>query len=209
MENKVIHLNISLHPEKLLIAYDEDGKVEVCGSTVTEVKQKAVEAVQALYGKDCQVRFSYVYVEEAYQTLFEKAITLVLEKHRGQKDKAGKPYYGHVIRVSQDLINPKQKMVGLLHDIIEDTDVTPEFLLQEGFPQEIVDGILSVTRRPNEDYQDFVDRASRNEIGRFVKMADLEDNMNIFRLNEITEEDRLRLNKYLKAWRKLDALLNN
>ena len=209
MENKVIHLNISLHPEKLLIAYDEDGKVEVCGSTVTEVKQKAVEAVQALYGKAYEVCFFYVYVPEDYQALFEKAITLVLEKHRGQMDKAGKPYYGHVIRVSQDLINPKQKMVGLLHDIIEDTDVTPEFLLQEGFPQEIVDGILSVTRRPNEDYQDFVDRASRNEIGRFVKMADLEDNMNIFRLNEITEEDRLRLNKYLKAWRKLDALLNN
>ena len=209
MENKVIYINLSLHPEKLLVASDEDGKVEVCGSMVAEVKQKAVEAVHTHYGKAYEVCFYYVYVAEDYQALFDKAVSLVLEKHRGQVDKAGKPYYGHVIRVSQNLIDTKQKLVGLLHDIIEDTDVTAEFLLQEGFPQEIVDGIVSVTRQEGEDYQDFVDRASRNEIGRYVKMADLEDNMNIFRLNEITEEDRLRLNKYLKAWRKLDALLND
>ena len=207
MENKEIHLNISLQEEKILVAYDAEDKVEVCGQTVADVKQKAVEAVQALYGKDCQVRFSYVYVEEAYQALFEKAIILMLEKHRGQKDKAGKPYYGHLIRVSQEVFTGKRKIVALLHDSIEDTDVTPEYLLQQGFPQEIVKAVEAISRREGESYEDFIDRVAQNPLATIVKLSDLEDNMNLFRLNEITEEDRLRLNRYLKAHRKLEQLV--
>ena len=91
MEKKEIHLNISLQEEKILVAYDAEDKVEVCGQTVADVKRKAIEAVQALYGKDYQVSFSYIYVEEEYQALFEKAIGLMLEKHRGQRIRRGSP----------------------------------------------------------------------------------------------------------------------
>ena len=206
MEKKEIHLNISLQEEKILVAYDAEDKVEVCGQTVADVKRKAIEAVQALYGKDYQVSFSYIYVEEEYQALFEKAISLMLEKHRGQKDKAGKPYYGHLIRVSQDVFTGKRKIVALLHDIVEDTDTTPEYLLQQGFPSEIVEAVDAISHREDESYEDFIDRVDQNPLATTVKISDLEDNMNIFRLTEITEEDRLRLNKYLKAWRKLVEL---
>lgn len=206
MENKEIHLNISLQEEQILIAYDAEDKLEVCGPTVADVKQKAIEAVQALYGKDCQVSFSYIYVEEEYQALFEKAIGLMLEKHRGQMDKAGKPYYGHLIRVAQDVFTGKRKIVALLHDIVEDTDATPEFLLQQGFPSEIVEAVDAISHREDESYEAFINRVAQNPLATTVKISDLEDNMDIFRLKEITEEDRLRLNKYLKAWRQLVEL---
>lgn len=206
MEKKEIHLNISLQEEQILVAYDAEDKLEVCGPTVADVKQKAIEAVQALYGKDYQVSFSYIYVEEEYQALFEKAIGLMLEKHRGQMDKAGKPYYGHLIRVAQDVFTGKRKIVALLHDIVEDTDATPEFLLQQGFPSEIVEAVDAISHREDESYEAFINRVAQNPLATTVKISDLEDNMDIFRLNEITEEDRLRLNKYLKAWRQLVEL---
>ncbi|MBQ6038168.1 MAG: DUF469 family protein [Bacteroidaceae bacterium] len=131
----------------------------------------------------------------------------MLEKHCGQVDKSGKPYYGHLIRVSQDVFTGKRKIVALLHDIVEDTDVTPEFLLQQGFPQEIVDAVVAISRKEDETYEDFIDRVAQNKLATEVKLSDLEDNMNIFRLQEITEEDRLRLNRYLKAHRKLEELV--
>ena len=91
----------------------------------------------------------------------------------------------------------------MLHDTIEDTEVTAEYLLMEGFSRNIVDAILSVTRNKNESYEDFIKRSRLNPIGRQVKLHDLEDNMDITRLNELTEKDICRLNKYLKAYKYL------
>lgn len=90
-------------------------------------------------------------------------------------------------------------MVALLHDIIEDTDVTAEYLLAEGFPQSVVDGILSVTKREGENYQDFVARAKQNPIGRVVKLYDLEDNLDLSRLDDLTPEVEQRCIKYRAA----------
>lgn len=71
----------------------------------------------------------------------------------------------------------------------------------EGFPRNIVDAILSVTRNEDENYEDFIKRSRLNPIGRQVKLHDLEDNMDITRLNELTEKDIYRLNKYIKAYK--------
>lgn len=86
---------------------------------------------------------------------------------------------------------------------IEDTNITPEYLLSEGFPSNIVDAILSVTRNEDESYDDFIKRSRLNSIGRQVKLHDLEDNMDITRLEELSEKDISRLNKYLRAYRYL------
>ena len=96
--------------------------------------------------------------------------------------------------------------LALLHDTIEDTYVTGEYLQEQGFPEEIVEGILSVTKHEGETYEEFVRRASINPIGKEVKRADLEDNMDIRRLKEITDEDVKRLRKYLRAWQYLTDL---
>jgi (p)ppGpp synthase/HD superfamily hydrolase len=139
-----------------------------------------------------------------YNYLLQKADIIAEQYHKGQIDKAGADYIAHPRRVSEHCDGMKAKIVALLHDTIEDTEITSDFLLDQGFPQEIVDAVLSVTRLPNESYDDFITRASLNPIGREVKIADLRDNMNITRLDyPLQEKDFERLNKYLKAYKRL------
>lgn len=134
-------------------------------------------------------------------SLLEKALQIAVKAHSGQTDKAGAAYIFHPIRVANRCKTDEERIVALLHDAIEDTEVTAEYLLKEGFPRNIVDAILSVTHNKDESYEDFIKRARLNPIGRRVKLNDLEDNMDITRLNELTEKDIFRLNKYLKAYR--------
>ena len=135
--------------------------------------------------------------------LLEKTLAIATEAHKGQIDKAGAPYIFHPIRVSNRCSTDEERIVALLHDTIEDTKVTSEYLLSEGFPRNMVDAILSVTHNENESYEDFIKRSRLNPIGKQVKLHDLEDNMDITRLNEITKKDTIRLNKYLKAYKYL------
>ena len=135
--------------------------------------------------------------------LLEKALVIATKAHEGQKDKAGSPYILHTIRVSNRCLTDEEKIVALLHDVIEDTNVSASDLLASGFPRNIVEAVLSVTRNEGEIYEDFVIRSKQNPIGRQVKLHDLEDNMDITRFNQLTEKDLVRLNKYLKAYRSL------
>ena len=139
-----------------------------------------------------------------YSELFDLALKIAIQAHKEQKDKSGREYVMHPIRVAERCKDPRAKIVALLHDTIEDTSVTAEYLRSEGFPDEIISGVLSVTKREGETYDAFVTRASENRIGREVKIADLEDNMDIRRLDVITDEDVTRLRKYLKAWQYLN-----
>ena len=134
------------------------------------------------------------------QFLYDKALQIAVRAHKGQKDKAGHDYILHPIRVSERCDDPRAKIVALLHDTIEDTNVTADYLREEGFTEEIVEAVLAVTRREGEEYNDYVRRAAQNELGRMVKRADLEDNMDIRRLPELTDRDVERLRKYLRAW---------
>ena len=142
-----------------------------------------------------------------YDELFDRAMQIAIRAHMGQKDKAGRDYVMHPIRVAERCKDPRAKIVALLHDTIEDTPVTAEYLRGEGFPEEIILGVLSVTKHDEEEeYDDFVARAAENAIGREVKIADLEDNMDIRRLKEINDKDVERLRKYLRAWQYLTKL---
>ena len=137
--------------------------------------------------------------EEAAK-LLDKAAYICVTRHAGQRDKAGEAYFQHPMRVAMRCATPEEKMVALLHDTIEDCGVTPDELLGEGFPQDIVDGVLSVTKRERESY---VARAGSNPLGRMVKLHDLEDNLNALRLDSFDARMAERYNKYLKARRKL------
>ena len=91
-----------------------------------------------------------------------------------------------------------------MHDTLEDTEVTLSYLEEQGFSKEITDGVLSVTRQEGETYDDFITRASKNVIGKEVKIADLQDNMDITRLSyPLKEREFERLNKYLLAYKRL------
>lgn len=138
-----------------------------------------------------------------WNELYDLALRIAIRAHEGQKDKSEREYVMHPIRVAERCKAPRAKIVALLHDTIEDSDVTAEYLRSEGFPEEIISAVLSVTKQEGETYDDFVDRAAANAIGREVKLADLEDNMDIRRLHKITDEDVARLRKYLRAWQYL------
>ena len=131
---------------------------------------------------------------------FVKALDLASWKHRDQKDKAGKAYFGHVVRVAKRCETLPAQIVALLHDVIEDTDVTPEMMEEMEFSEFIIKGVVCLTHREGESYEDYVRRAARNPIAREVKMADLEDNMELKRLPEVSDEDLRRLKKYREAW---------
>lgn len=129
-----------------------------------------------------------------------------MTKHAGQMDKAGKAYFLHPMRVAVACATDEQRIVAMLHDVLEDTDVTVKDLLEEGFPQEIVEAVLSVTRHQGESYEDFIERCALNPIGRVVKLRDLEDNMNLLRLSKIETKDIDRLSRYINAHRRLTEL---
>ena len=141
-----------------------------------------------------------------WNELYDLALRIAIRAHEGQKDKSEREYVMHPIRVAERCKNPRAKIVALLHDTIEDTDVTAEYLRSEVFPEEIIGAVLSVTKQEGESYEDFVCRAAENPIGKEVKIADLEDNMDIRRLKEITDEDFARLRKYLRSWQYLMKL---
>lgn len=133
------------------------------------------------------------------------AIDVARKAHSGQKDKAGEEYIYHPLRVSERCENIEEKIVAVLHDTIEDTYVTSEYLRYLDFPPYIIEAVLSVTRMENESYDDFIKRCKNNPIGKVVKINDLRDNLDLTRLRKISDKDVCRINKYLKA---LDYLLS-
>ena len=109
--------------------------------------------------------------------MYELALKIATEAHEGQKRWNGDPYITHPIRVADSLEGPIEKIVAILHDTIEDTDVTANFLLKQGFNQEIIDAVVALTRIENETYREFIERIAKNDIACFVKIADIEDNL--------------------------------
>jgi len=130
----------------------------------------------------------------------ERAIAIAAEAHAGQVDKASAPYILHPLRVMLRVSTNEERIVAVLHDVVEDCPGwTFDRLRGEGFSEEVLVALLSVTNREDEDYEAFVSRASRNPIGRRVKIADLQDNCDLSRISVPTERDHARLEKYRRA----------
>lgn len=134
----------------------------------------------------------------------ERAIEIATEAHKGQLDKSGKEYIGHPLRVMEMGKTEDEKIVGVLHDVIEDTDWTFEKLEAEGFSPEVIAALRCVTKiTENENYDAFIDRVKKNPLAVAVKINDLTDNMDIRRLPYLSDKDVKRLKKYLKAYKRL------
>lgn len=134
----------------------------------------------------------------------QRAIEIATEAHKGQVDKSGKEYIGHPLRVMEMGKSEQEKIIGVLHDVVEDTNWTFEALAEEGFSKEIIDALRCVTKlSDNENYDDFIERVKKNPLAVAVKINDLTDNMDIRRLPYLSDKDVKRLKKYLKAYKKL------
>jgi (p)ppGpp synthase/HD superfamily hydrolase len=129
----------------------------------------------------------------------EHAIAIAARAHAGKVDKAGAPYIIHPLRVMLKMETSEERIVAVLHDVVEDSDTTLEDLRNEGISDVVVHAVDAVTMRTGESYDDFVQRAALNPIGRRVKLADLEDNSDLSRIAHPTEKDYARLAKYERA----------
>ncbi|MCA1617999.1 MAG: HD domain-containing protein [Acidobacteria bacterium] len=138
----------------------------------------------------------------------EDAISIAAQAHKGQKDKAGASYLLHPLRMMMRMTSEAAMMAAVLHDVVEDTDWTLERLREEGFSDEVLEAVDCLTHREGESYQEFVERVRANPIARQVKIADLEDNMNIRRISQLGAKDLERLEKYHRAWCVLTSAAN-
>lgn len=131
--------------------------------------------------------------------MLEKAILIATSAHKGQTDKAGEPYILHLLRVMFSRKSEAERICAVLHDVIEDTDITLEYLRNEGFSEEVLSVLDALTKRNGETYDEFIDRIISNKIACHVKLADLCDNMDLSRIKNPTEKDYERIEKYRKA----------
>ena len=136
--------------------------------------------------------------------LIEKSLTIALQAHAGQTDKAGQPYILHPLRIMAKMDTDEEMAVALLHDTIEDSPLTPESLLDAGIPSKIVDAVQSLTKSYDEDYQQFIQRVLKNSLATKVKKADIEDNLDVLRMNTLINDDLERVKKYYEAYKILD-----
>ena len=139
--------------------------------------------------------------------LLAKAVAIAQRVHAQQVDKIGAPYILHVMRVMNRGQTLDEKICGVLHDVVEDSPMTFDYLRKEGFPEHIIEALRCVTKTSeHEDYDAFIARIKTNPLAVRVKLNDLEDNMDIRRLQAVGEKETARLNKYLKAYRDLTGI---
>ena len=137
----------------------------------------------------------------------EQAISIASLAHEGQLDKGGEPYILHPLRVMMKFKDEKQRIVAVLHDVVKDTKVTIQDLLGQGLDSELTDVILTLTRNEDENYDEYINRICYDELAMRIKLADLNDNMDMSRIDILTEKDYQRLAKYRVARKTLENIL--
>lgn len=135
----------------------------------------------------------------------ERAIAIAAEAHAGQVDKGGAPYILHPLRVMLAVSEPDERIVAVLHDVVEDSDWTFEALAEAGFGATVIKALKALTKAEGEAYEAFIQRAKANRIARRVKLADIADNSDLSRIAQPTTEDHWRMEKYRRATEALEA----
>ena len=138
----------------------------------------------------------------------ERAIGIARQAHAGQVDKGGADYIGHPLRVMERGENEQEKIVGVLHDVVEDSNWIFEMLEEEGFTPDIIEALKCLTKvSEDENYDDFIARVMTNPLAVKIKLYDIEDNLDVSRLDSLTDADVARCKKYLHARDRLKAEL--
>ena len=132
-----------------------------------------------------------------------QAINIAIEAHKNQKDKVGKPYITHVMRVMEHCKTEEEKMVAALHDVVEDTSTTIDDLRKKRFSENELAAVTAITHNNGESKSHYIARFRKYQLAIRVKINDLEDNMDIRRLPKIIDSDVERLRKYLQIYRML------
>ena len=130
----------------------------------------------------------------------DTALAIAIQAHAGQVDKAGQPYILHPLRLMFQMATEEEMITAVLHDVVEDSDVTLDALRQAEFSEKVITAVAAVSRQDDETYEEFIRRLRPNALAAKVKLADLTDNMDARRLKTITPKDLARIEKYHHAW---------
>ena len=133
------------------------------------------------------------------------ALSIAKKAHAGQVDKAGIDYIQHPLYVASQVKTEQEKAVALLHDVLEDSDITAAYLLAYGLPNEVVTAVQTLTKKKGQSYQDYLEKVKSNYLARVVKLADLKHNSDLSRLKSVSDTDRERVKKYKNAIRYLST----
>lgn len=143
-----------------------------------------------------------------YTPLTKKAMKLCFEAHKDQKDRTGLPYVFHPFHLAEQMKDEYSTAAALLHDVVEDTDTTFEDLQKEGIPEKVIEALRLLTYSPEVPYMEYVAKTASDPIAAAVKLADLNHNSDMSRLDNITDKDIQRHKKYLDAISLLNELTN-
>lgn len=134
-----------------------------------------------------------------YTPLTKKALIISFNAHKNQIDKSGMPYVYHPFHLAEQMNDEYSTCVALLHDVVEDTDITLVDLMSEGFPDEVIDALSLMTHIDDVPYLDYVGALTNNTLARKVKLADLAHNSDLTRLDKVEDKDLERVKKYRQA----------
>lgn len=199
--------------EYISLTIGEDGKVHgetsyrditYSGDTVHDTINYLMEQLKTKRKGEIEYKVEFDYANEEMFPLYCKAVDMAFAKFKEQTDRLGKPYIAHLVRVAKDYFSTDYRIVALLQDVFKQGYATPGSLFRMGFQQDIIDAIMSLTQKDSESFMDFIMRVDGNKIGRRVMMANLEDELNFYRYEELKAEDLPVINEKLEAWRYLD-----
>jgi (p)ppGpp synthase/HD superfamily hydrolase len=131
----------------------------------------------------------------------ERAIEIAVQAHTNQVDKGNQPYILHPLRVMLAVHTNRERMAAVLHDVIEDTPISVDDLVLEGFPEEVIDAVRALTKLEGESRMDAAKRVIQNPIAMTVKIEDVKDNINLGRIPNPTEADFARRGEYEEVLR--------
>ena len=137
--------------------------------------------------------------------MIDIALAIARKAHAGQVDKAGVDYIQHPLYVASQVKTEQEKAVALLHDVLEDSDITAADLLAYGLSNEVVAAVQTLTKKKGQSYQDYLEKVKSNDLARVVKLADLKHNSDLSRLKSVSDTDRERVKKYKNAIRYLST----
>ena len=140
-----------------------------------------------------------------YTPMTKQAMKLSFEAHKGQKDKSGLPYAYHPFHLAEQMTDEETTIVALLHDVAEDTDMTVDDIQKMGFSEATCDALRMLTHDEGVPYMDYVAKIKENPIAKAVKLVDLRHNSDLSRLDDVTEEDLERVEKYKAAIELLES----
>lgn len=185
----------------------------------TDVLSRQVEEIEALnwfgfeeaeetltYEEDREI-LEKLYDDLARASLLEKAIGIALDAHAGQLDKSGQAYILHPLRVMMSLNDETDRICAVLHDVVEDSDISLGDLRNYEFSMEIVKTVGLLTRREGEDYDDYISRVLLSDRACRVKLMDLKDNMSRTPFDKGNPSYEERTTRYKRARNRILARL--